>query len=203
MGFLSGLFDDGSKQARKLNIQNMDWIKGLYGGLGSTDPNTIFGALSASHKAATPYMSQAIGAARSGREDALQALSGAGAQAYQTIADQSQRAAAAARQGAVSRGLYSSTGGIQAENQARYQAQRAAGQMGVGLGQQAAGVHMAGSGREMSALQQLAAMHLQKGQLQAQMGAGLGGAMGQFQFQPGKSLMDQMAPILGAAAGAL
>lgn len=207
MGGLSGLFDDGSDEARRFNEKQLEFLRKLFGkpwqkAAGAGGKGTIFGHILEGYRRGLPEMQKAADTAGQGYQSAIAALGGAGVQARKDIADQTRQAVSATQQGAASRGLYGSSAAMQAGNQARYQGQRASGQLGAQLGGLFSQTHLAGSMNYARVLEDLARFYTQKGRDIGSAGSALAGFSGQFQAQPGVSLFQQIAPILGQAAGA-
>jgi hypothetical protein len=199
-----GLFDTGATEARHKNQEYLSLITKMFGrpwqrGLGK-DP-TIFGHILEGYRQGLPVMQQAADTAKQGYQSAISSLGGQGQEAYRRIQDQTQQAVSATAQGAASSGLFNSSSRMQAANQARYQGQRATGALGEGLGRAYSQTHLAGSAQYSRALEDLAAFYTQKGRDVLGAGQAMGGLISRYQFQPGQSPFQQMAPVLGAGAG--
>ena len=191
MGFLSGLFDTGASEARRLNEQNMQFIKNLYGGFGSTDPNQAFGLARQQFQAGLPLMQQAIGAATGGYTQAIAAVGGLGAGQERAAQDNLTRSLGNVRAQMRSSGLGNTTamagaqfGAIEAGNRNLLNVQdyraRQMSPLFAGRGQ-----------AEAQGLSNLAGFRQNfAGQMMG--GAGqLGGLMSGFQFSPGQSPFAQ------------
>lgn len=203
---MGGLFDTGADEAQKKNEELLKFIKMLYGkpwqkAAGAGGKASIFGHLLEGYRQGLPQMQAAADTAQQGYKSALAALGGAGVQARRDIADLTRQSVSATQQGAASRGLYNTSAAMQAGNQARYQGQRASGQLGAQLGGMFSQTHLQGSSNYAQALQNLAQFYSQKGRDMLGAGSSFASALGGFQFQPGTSPFQQIAPLLGTAAG--
>lgn len=207
MSGLSGLFDDGSGEARQFNREQLRFIRQLFGrpwqpAIGEGGRASIFGHLLEGYRRGLPEMQKAADVAGKGYQSAISSIGGAGIQARRDIADQTRQAVSATQQGAASRGLYSSSSAMQAGHQARYQGQRASGNLGAQLGGLFSQTHLAGSANYARVLEDLARFYTQKGRDIAGVGSNFAGIMSQYQAQPGVSPFQQFAGLLGQGLGA-
>lgn len=201
MGFLGGLFDTGADEARRLNIENMDFIKSLFGGMGDIGGGSAFGIANQQYGLGIQEMQRGIGAATGGYDQAIAAAGGLGAGQERMAQRNLDRGLANVRSQMRSSGMGNTSamagaqfGAIEAGNQNLLNVQdyrsRTMSPLYAGRGQ-----------AQAQGLQNLAQY---RGQYANQMmgGAGqLGSTMSQFQFSPGQSLFSQFAPILGMGLG--
>ena len=202
MGFLGGLFSTGASEAKRLNIQNMDWIKSLFGGMGDVGGGSAFGIANQQFQAGLPLMQQAIGAATGGFDQAIAAAGGLGAGQERMAQDNLTRGLANVRAQMRSSGMGNTSamagaqfGAIEAGNRNLLNVQdyraRTMSPLFAGRGQaQAQGLSNLAGFRQNFAGQMMGGAQ------------GLGGLMSRFQFQAGQSPFAQnFASPLGAFLG--
>ncbi len=201
MGFLGGLFDTGAGEAQRLNMQNMDFIKSLFGGMNDFGGGSAFGIANQQNQLGIQGMQQAIGASVGGFNQAIAAAGGLGAGQERMAQDNLTRSLGNVRAQMRSSGLGNTTamagaqfGAIEAGNRNLLNVQdyraRTMSPLFAGRGQaQAQGLSNLAGFRQNYAGQMMG-------------GAGqLGGLMSQFQFSPGQSLFSQIAGPLGGLMG--
>ncbi len=203
MGFLSGLFDTGASDARRLNLANMDYIKSLFGGMGDVGGGSAFGIANQQFQLGLPSMQQAVGAARGGYDQAIASAGGIAAGAERRASDQTAQLLANVRSQMRSTGL----GNTSAMAGAQFGALEAGNRNALDVqSMRAQTMSPLYAGRGMAEAGALGTLAQYRSQFSNQMMGGaqaLGGQMSQFQFAPGQSLFSQMAPMLGLAAGSM
>lgn len=203
MGFLDSLFSTGAGEAQRLNMENMNFIKSLYGGMGDVGGGSAFGIANQQFQAGLPLMQRAIGAATGGFDQAIAAVGGLGAGQERAAQDNLTQTLGNVRAQMRSSGLGNTTamagaqfGAVEAGNRNLLNVQdyraRQMSPLFAGRGQaQAQGLSNLAGFRQNFAGQMMG-------------GAGqLGGLMSQFEFQAGQSQFSQFAPMLGAFMGGI
>lgn len=203
MGFLSDFFDDGSKDARRLNLQNMEWIKSLYGRPGDSGTGSLFGYLNSMYGKAEPHMLGSLDAISQGFGNARRQAAQVGAEGYRTIADNRAKSLGNMRSRAASSGLYNTSAALNMERGATADASRAAGSLASSLAGLQANLYGQQGQAMGGAMQNIGNFYAGQGQAGAGLGGQLGGLMGNYQFQPGTSPWGTVAPLLGSAVGGL
>ena len=203
MGLMDTLFGTGDKEARRLNQQNMDYIKSIFGSLNDKDANSLFGMLNQAYSQGTPLMQQASGEIGKGYDQALSSASNIGKGANAAILAREKQQLGNARGRLAGTGLYSSTAGANLERGITADTNRALG----GVADQQAGLMsqlQANRGQAVGgSLQQLAQYLASKPAMAGQMGGNLASILGGFQYQAGDSLFSQIAGPLGMGLGSL
>ena len=201
MGFLGGIFDTGAERAYDLNLENMEFIRKLYGGMGTNDPNKLFGAINQASRKAEGVMGDAVGEVRGGFDRAQTIASNIGANAQQRILDRGLQAQSQARSNLAQSGLLTSTGAANQANQTRYQTDQQLRGVDEGMAGIRSGLAAQGGQAIAGAQGNLAQTYFQRPRMLGQAAGNLGGQMGQFSFQPGMSLFQQLGGPLGYALG--
>ncbi len=203
MGLLDTLFGTGDKEARRLNQENMDFIKSIFGNLSDQDANSLFGMLNQAFAKGTPLMEQAVGEVGKGYDQALSTASNYGKGANASILAREKQRLGNSRGQLAASGLYSSTMGPNLARGIGADTDRAL----SGVADQQAGLMsqlQANRGQAVGgSLQQLAQYLASKPAMAGQMGGNLANILGGFQFQGGDSLFSQFSGLLGTGVGAM
>ena len=201
MGFLGGIFDTGAGKAYDMNLENMEFIRKLYGKMGTNDPNKLFGAINQASRKAEGVMGDAVGEVRQGFGQAQTIASNIGANSQQRILDRGLQAQAQARSNLAQSGLSNTTGSANLANQVNYQTN----QQMSGVDERMAGIRSGlsaqGGQAVAGAMGNLAQTYFQRPGMMSRAAGQLGGQMSQFSFQPGMSLFQQLGGPLGYALG--
>lgn len=203
MGFLGGIFDTGAGKAYDMNVANMEFIKKLYGNIGTSNPNKIFGAINQADTQSTSTLKGAVDEVRGGFDRAQSTASNIGSNAYQRVIDRGVQTQAATRSGLAQSGLLNSTGAANLASQTNYQTNQQLGGIDEALMSLRSGLSAQGGQAVGGAMTNLAGNYWNRPQMLGQAAGTLGGQMSQFEFAPGQSLFQQFGGLLPSALGGL
>ena len=197
-----GLFDTGASEARRLNEENLEFIRSIFGSLDSQQANSLFGILNKQFGKGEGLMQQGVEEVRGGFDKALATTSNYGRGAEAGILSREKQRLGNARGRAAASGLYSSTGAINAERGIGADTDRAMLNVADSQAQMMGGLERGKGLAVGGALSDLAKYMASKAQIAGGMGGNLGSILSRFQFQAGDSLFSQFSGLAGTAIGA-
>ncbi len=187
-----GLFDGGARKAQRKNEDTYEWIKAKLPQLLSMTGKDFEAGLAA--------LEEALFATKEGFGQARTAVSGAGRTGFRRIMENQERQVGQLGGALASSGLFGSPG-VNAQRAIFSDTNREVGDLSEGIGA-LQGNLFAQEGQALAGgLRSIADYYRSQAGLKTQIGLGVGGLMSNFQFQGGKSLFDQIAPLAGAAVG--